>query len=240
MSQFLFKSMNRDVGKAIHHYDMISDGDRILVGISGGKDSLTLLSILNERLSRIPITYKLFPVYIDPGFPDGFSDALSEFLRLNSFDLRVEKTDNGIVAHSDANLENPCFLCSRLRRKRIFEIADELGCSKIAFGHHKDDIIETFFLNLCYAGNISTMRPMQPFFKGQISIIRPLAFVEEDSIKRYASNKQFPEFIHPCPYAAISKRKQIKEWLDLLYKTNKKIRGNIFRSLKNVNPDYLL
>lgn len=232
--------MNRDVGKAIHHYDMISDGDRILVGVSGGKDSLALLSILNERLSRIPITYKLFPVYIDPGFPNGFSDALYEFLHLNSFDLRVEKTDNGIVAHSDANLENPCFFCSRLRRKRIFEIADELGCSKIAFGHHKDDIIETFFLNLCYAGNISTMRPMQPFFKGQISIIRPLAFVEEDSIKRYASNKQFPEFIHPCPYAAISKRKQIKEWLDVLYKTNKKIRGNIFRSLKNVNPDYLL
>jgi tRNA 2-thiocytidine biosynthesis protein TtcA len=232
--------MNRDVGKAIHQYDMISDGDRILVGVSGGKDSLALLSILNERLSRIPITYKLFPVYIDPGFPDGFSDALYGFLQLNSFDLRVEKTDNGIIAHSEENFENPCFLCARLRRKRIFEIADELGCSKIAFGHHKDDIIETFFLNLCYAGNISTMRPMQPFFKGEISIIRPLAFVEEDSIKRFAANKQFPEFIHPCPYANISKRKQIKEWLDLLYKTNKKIRGNIFRSLKNVNPEYLL
>jgi tRNA 2-thiocytidine biosynthesis protein TtcA len=232
--------MNRDVGKAIHHYNMISDGDRILVGVSGGKDSLTLLSVLNERLSRIPISYKLFPVYIDPGFPDGFSDALHEFLQLNSFDLRVEKTDNGIVAHSDANLENPCFLCARLRRKKIFEIADDLGCSKIAFGHHKDDIIETFFLNLCYAGNISTMRPMQPFFKGEISIIRPLAFVEEDSIERFAAKKHFPDFIHPCPYAAISKRKQIKEWLDLLYKTNKKIRGNIFRSLKNVNPEYLL
>jgi tRNA 2-thiocytidine biosynthesis protein TtcA len=240
MPQYLFKSMNRDVGKAIHHYDMISDGDRIIVGVSGGKDSLSLLWILNERLSRIPIKYKLFPVYIDPGFPEGFADELSAFLRLMSFDLRVEKTDYGIAAHSATNLENPCFLCARLRRKRIFEIADELGCSKIAFGHHKDDIIETFFLNMCYAGNISTMRPMQPFFKGQISIIRPLAYVEENSIKRFATNKQFPEFIHPCPYATISKRKEIKEWLNQLYKTNKKIRGNIFRSMRNVNPDYLL
>ena len=232
--------MNRDVGKAIHHYDMISHGDRILVGISGGKDSLTLLSVLNERLSRIPITYKLFPVYIDPGFPDSFADPLYDFLRVKNFELRVENTDYGIQAHSETNLENPCFLCSRLRRKRIFEVADELGCSKIAFGHHKDDIIETFFLNLCYAGNISTMRPVQPFFKGKISIIRPLAYVEEDTIKRFANNKQFPEFINSCPYGEISKRKEIKEWLDLLYKTNKKIRGNIFRSLKNVNPDYLL
>ena len=240
MSQYLFKSMNRDVGKAIHHYEMISDGDRILVGVSGGKDSLTLLSVLNERLSRIPITYKLFPVYIDPGFPDGFSDALCAYLSHIRFDLRVEKTDYGIQAHSETNLENPCFLCARLRRKRIFEIADELDCTKIAFGHHKDDIIETFFLNLCYAGNISTMRPLQSVFKGKLSIIRPLAYVEEDKIKRFAKNKQFPEFINPCPYSDISKRKEIKEWLDLMYKSNKKIRGNIFRSLKNVNPDYLL
>jgi len=232
--------MNRDLGKAIHQYDMISDGDRILVGVSGGKDSLTLLTVLSERLSRIPIKYKLFPVYIDPGFENSFSEALYGFLKQNSFCLRVEKTDNGIVAHSKANLENPCFLCSRLRRKRIFEIADELGCTKIAFGHHKDDIIETFFLNLCYAGNISTMRPVQSFFKGKISIIRPLAFIEENTIRRFSKNREFPEFVNPCPYSAISKRNEIKQWLDQLYKTNKKIRGNIFRSLRNVNPDYLL
>ncbi|MBC2716694.1 MAG: tRNA 2-thiocytidine(32) synthetase TtcA [Desulfobacteraceae bacterium] len=240
MSQYLFKSMNRDVGKAIHHYDMISHGDRILVGVSGGKDSLALLWILNERLSRIPIKYKLFPVYIDPGFPDGFADALCEFSRRMGFDLRVENTDYGVSAHSSTNLENPCFLCARLRRKRIFEIADELDCNKVAFGHHKDDIIETFFLNICYSGNISTMRPMQSLFKGKIFIIRPLAYVEEDRIKRFAGIRQFPEFINPCPYADISKRKEIKELLNQLYKSNRKIKGNIFRSLRNVNPDYLL
>ncbi len=240
MSQFLLKSVNRDVGKAIHHYDMISHGDRILVGVSGGKDSLTLLWILNERLSRIPIEYKLFPVYIDPGFPDGFADELCEYSRRIGFDLWVEKTDYGIVAHNAANLENPCFLCARLRRKRIFEIADELDCKKVAFGHHKDDIIETFFLNMCYAGNISTMRPVQSFFKGKISIIRPLAYVDEDRTRRLAKNWEFPVFHNSCPYADISKRKEIKQLLNQLYKSNRKIRGNIFRSLRNVNPDYLL
>ena len=232
--------MNSDVGKAIHHYDMISHGDRILVGVSGGKDSLTLLWILNERLSRIPIKYKLFPVYIDPGFPDGFTDALYEFSQRMGFELRVEKTDYGILAHSADNRENPCLLCARLRRKRIFEIADELDCNKVAFGHHKDDMIETFFMNIFYSGNISTMRPAQSFFKDKIFIIRPLAFVDEDRIKRFAKNKKFPEFFNPCPHAHISKRKEIKEMLNQLYRSNKKIKGNIFRSMRNVNPDYLL
>ncbi len=240
MSLHLFKSINRDMGKSLHHYDMISHGDRILVGVSGGKDSLTLLWFLNDRLSRIPIKYTLFPVYIDPGFPDGFADQLCDFTRRIGFDLRVEKTEYGIQAHSTANLENPCFLCARLRRKKIFEIADELDCKKVAFGHHKDDIIETFFLNICYSGNISTMRPMQFFFNGKISIIRPLAFVDEDRIKRFAERKNFPDFINSCPYSEVSKRKEIKELLNQLYQSNKKIRGNIFRSLRNVNPDYLL
>ena len=241
MSRYQIKSMNRDVGKAIHQYDMISHGDRILVGISGGKDSLALLWILNERLLRIPVTYKLFPVYIDPGFPDGFADALSRYIEEGmGFTLRGEKTDYGVLAHSVRNRENPCFLCARLRRKKIFEIADELNCNKVAFGHHKDDIIETFFLNICYSGNISTMRPVQPFFKGKITIIRPLAYIDEDRIKRFATNRQFPEFFNPCPRARISKRKEIKEMLARLYQSNKKIKGNIFSAMKNVNPDYLL
>ena len=240
MSHYLFKSINRDVGKAIHQYDMIADGDRIIVGVSGGKDSLTLLWILTERLSRIPIRYRLFPVYIDPGFPDGFSDELDQFMDRSGFDLRIENTDFGLVAHSDHNRENPCFLCARLRRKRIFEIADELGCSKIAFGHHKDDIIETFFLNICYSGNISTMRPLQPFFNGKISVIRPLSFVDENRIQRYARNQKFPAFHNPCPQSQVSKRKEIKDMLNRLYRSNRKIKGNIFRSMHNVNSDYLL
>ncbi len=240
MSRSLNQSVNRDLGKALHHYKMIDHGDRILVGVSGGKDSLALLTLLQARLARIPITYALVPVYIDPGFSGGFSRALQQYLDGMGFSLCIEKTDYGLVAHSDKNRENPCFLCARLRRKRLFEIADEAGCNKIAFGHHKDDIIETFFLNLFYSGNISTMRPIQSFFNGKITVIRPLAYVDEDRIRRLAAAQAFPDFCNPCPRAKISKRKEIKDMLDQLYRSNKKVKGNVFSALKNVNPDYLL
>lgn len=228
------------MGKALHKYDMISDGDRIVVGLSGGKDSLTLMWTLIERLARIPICYTLFAVYIDPGFDNGFSEELHNFCAQQGFDLRVEHTDYGILAHSSENRENPCFLCSRRRRQRLFEIADELNCTKLALGHHKDDIIETLFLNLCYAGEISTMHPCQPFFKGKFTVIRPLAFADENLIRQFAHEREFPEFINPCPTARTSKRQEIKIFLQQLYRGNRKIKGNIFRAMQNVNPDYLL
>ncbi len=219
---------------------MIADGDRILVALSGGKDSLTLLHTLSDRLARIPIHYHLFPVHIDPGFPDGFGEHLETFCRASGHDLRLEKTDNGIVAHSEKNRENPCFLCSWLRRKRLFEIADELGCRKVALGHHKDDIIETLFLNMCYAGEMSTMVPAQSFFKGRFTVIRPLAFVEEDTIRRYAKEENFPAFVNPCPSSGQTKRQEIKNVLSGMYRSNRKIKGNIFRAMSHVKTDYLL
>ncbi len=225
---------------ALHRYDMIADGDRILVGLSGGKDSLTLLRILQDRLARIPIRYRLFAVYIDPGFDGGFGSDLEAYGRQIGMDVRVEYTDFGVLAHSEQNRENPCFLCARLRRKRIFEIADELDCNKVALGHHKDDIIETLFLNMCYAGEISTMVPAQPFFKGRFTIIRPLAFVEEKHIRRFAQDQDFPVFTNPCPSAENSKRHEIKTLLAQLYRSNKKIKGNIFRAIGHVKLDYLL
>lgn len=232
--------LNRSMGKALHRYDMIDDGDRILVALSGGKDSLTLLWMLKERRSRIPIHYELFPVYIDPGFDDTSGNALKTYCRENGMDLRVEKTDNGIVAHSAENRENPCFLCSWLRRKRLFEIADELGCNKVALGHNKDDIIETVFINMCYAGEISTMAPAQSFFKGQFVVIRPLAFVDENLTRRFSEEKGFPKLENPCPSAGGSRRRDIKNLLSALYRSNKKIKGNIFRSLSHVKSEYLL
>ncbi len=235
-----YKVLNRFSGKALHHYNMISDGDRIVVGLSGGKDSLTMLWILNERLSRIPLHYDLFAVYIDPGFKGGFGRKLEKYCEASGYKLRVEYTNYGIVGHSKENRENPCFLCSRLRRKRLFQIADELGCNKLALGHTKDDIIETLFLNICYAGEISTMIPSQSFFKKRFTLIRPLAFVEENLIKRFAQEQQFPKFINPCPSDRGSKRHEIKMILKNLYKSNTKIKGNIFKAMTNVKNEYLL
>jgi tRNA 2-thiocytidine biosynthesis protein TtcA len=219
---------------------MISDGDRILVGLSGGKDSFTLMWLLNERLERIPINYELFAVYIDPGFEEGFSEPLAEYWNRTGFELIIEDTDFGILAHSSQNRENPCFLCSRLRRKRLFEIADELGCNKLALGHNKDDIIETLFMNICYAGEISTMMPSQSFFQERFTLIRPLAFVDEDVIRRFAKEKGCPDFINPCPSAKVSKRQEIKRLLEQLYRSNRKVKGNIFRAMSHVKTDYLL
>ncbi len=240
MQSYNDKAINRDIGRAVNRYDMIADGDRILVGVSGGKDSLTLLWYLSERLARVPVSYELFPVYVDPGFEGGFGEELKAWSESHNFQLRVKYSDCGIAAHSSENLENPCFLCSRLRRKLLFETAQELGCSKIAFGHHKDDIVETFFLNMFYTGVMGTMCPVQQVFRGKFHIIRPLAFTDEERIERFARDRSFPEFTNPCPTAQNSKRREIKDLLSYICQGDKKIKDNIFRSLSHVNQEYLL
>ncbi|MGD9280845.1 MAG: ATP-binding protein [Desulfobacterales bacterium] len=219
---------------------MLHDGDRVIVGVSGGTDSLTMMWMLAERLPRVPINFELFPVYVDPGFEGGFSESLQSYTADIGLALRVELTDYGILGHSTVNRENPCFLCSRLRRKRLFEIANELGCNKLALGHNKDDIIETLFLNICYAGEISTMVPSQTFFQEKFTVIRPLAYADENLIRSFANEQRFPEFVNPCPSAKHSKRQEIKAVLNQLYRSNKKIKGNIFRAMSRVKCDYLL
>jgi tRNA 2-thiocytidine biosynthesis protein TtcA len=219
---------------------MIADGEKLAVGLSGGKDSLSLIWILKNRIKHIPVDYELTAIYIDPGFENGFAGELAEHCEKLGIELIVEHTDHGLVAHSTENRENPCFLCSRLRRKRLFEIAEGIGAKKIALGHHKDDIIETLFLNMFYAGEISTMSPRQALFKGAMTIIRPLAFLDEDIIRKFSKLMEFPVFENPCPSARRSKRHAIKKMLTDLYRTNRKIRGNIFRALHHVKLDYLL
>ncbi len=240
MSRRRDKVVSRAVGRAIHQYGMISDGDRIAVALSGGKDSLTLMWALHERLSRIPINYSLSAIYIDLGFEGDPANLIEDYCKEMGYRFHVEHTDYGRKAHSDENRENPCFLCSRLRRKRLFELTHELGCDKLAFGHHMDDIIETLFLNMCYSGQISTMVPYQPFFNGKLTVIRPLAFLDESTINLFAENRSFPQVENRCPTSKISKRHEIKKMLNSLYQTNKKIRGNIFRAMSRVKPDYLL
>lgn len=228
------------MGKALHDYGMVQDGDRIAVGLSGGKDSWALLWLLAKLRQRAPLTFKLSPIYIDPGFKDGPAEVITAFGRRLGFEVVVEYTDHGLVAHGDANRENPCFLCSRLRRKRLFEIADRMGCRKLALGHNKDDLIETFFLNICFAGETSTMLPSQPFFNGDLTVIRPLAYANESSLQQYADEMGWPIKSNPCPSAGSSKRSEVKQMLHRLYESNPKIKGNIFRALRHVKPDYLL
>lgn len=236
-----YRSLNRALGKALHDYDMIGDGDRIAVGLSGGADSLSLLWLLSERRRRVPVRYELFAVHVDLGFDAGAAGgALEAFCRELGVPLRIEATDFGPLSHGPQNRENPCFLCSRRRRQRLFEAADALGCRKIALGHTKDDLIETLFLNICYAGEIGTMRPRQDFFQGRFTVLRPLAYADNGLIRRFARERGFAVVPNPCPSAGRSHRSGIQRLLTELYRENPKVKGNIFNALHNIRHDYLL
>ncbi len=232
--------MRRLTGKAIHTREMIQDGDHILVAFSGGKDSMALLWLLRERIKRIPIEYKLTVVHVDPGFGGDSTPRIEQFFQEHKFGYKIIKTDIGPYAHGPKNRENPCFLCSRMKRKHLFESAKELGCNKIALGHHKDDILETFFINVFYGASISTMQPVQELFDGALTLIRPLYLADEDLVVRYAKSMGWEKIELDCPSSGKSKRQDVKDMLQSFYRSNKKIKGNIFHALHNVNIDYLL
>ncbi len=228
------------LGKAVREYDMINNGDRVAVAVSGGKDSMALLYMLKERLNWIPIRYDLLAVHLDMGFEGTQPHLIEQGCHQIGVPFYMEKTDYGIKAHGPDNKENPCFLCSWLRRKHLFQLANSLNFSKIAFGHNKDDIIETLFLNMFFSGELSTMLPKQSLFKGSLTIIRPLALLEENRIKQFSVRKGLPEIANPCPSARKSARKDIKDFLSVFYARNRKIKGNIFHALSHVRPEYLL
>ena len=218
---------------------MIENGDRLAVAVSGGKDSLALLYMLKERLHWIPIRYDLLAVHLDMGFEGTQPHLIEQSCQEMGVPFYMEKTDYGIRAHGPGNKENPCFLCSWLRRKHLFELSKTLQFTKIAFGHNKDDIIETLFLNMFFSGELSTMLPKQSLFKGRLTIIRPLALLEENRIKHFTRRRGLPEIPNPCPSARNSSRKEIKEFLSAFYARNPKIRGNIFHALSHVRLEYL-
>jgi tRNA 2-thiocytidine biosynthesis protein TtcA len=234
------KEIRSLVGKAIHRYGLIQEGDRILVGVSGGKDSLSLLHLLHERSRRVPIHYELLPVYIDLGFDSSRTEILKSFFEARGLPYHMEFTDIGVRANSAENRENPCFLCSWERRKNLFRLAHRFKCNKIALGHHQDDIIETLLLNIFYSAEISTMLPLQTLFKGKITLIRPFALVEEKKIERFAREMGFPFGPSGCPSSGKTKRKVVKDLIEMLSKKDRRVKGNIFRALSNIKLDYML
>jgi len=228
-------------GRAVHRYGMIQDGDRVLVAVSGGKDSLVLAHFLAERRRRVPIEYALVAVHLDMGYdrPEQKA-ALKAFLQALEVEAWFEDTDYARVAHTDFNRENPCFLCARLRRRHLFQLAERFGCRKVALGHHRDDLNVTLLMNIFYSGEISTMLPSQDFFGGALTVIRPLALVPENKIARLARDLALPVAENACPSAGRSKREEVKALIQALTRKNRKVSGNIFHSLSNVRPDYLL
>lgn len=229
--------ISKCIGKAIADYDMLSNGDKIAVAVSGGKDSLTLLRVLNDRKCFVPIKYELLAVHIDMGYPCHHPKILAEYFKKIGVNYHIEKID---ILKGKRRKDISCFWCSWNRRKSLFEVADRFGCKKVALGHHYDDIIETILLNLFFQGEISAISPKQELFAGKIILIRPLAYVEEDLIKRFVKVADFPHQKCVCPNSITSKRTKIEKIIRDLENICPEVKKNIFRSVKRIKSDYLL
>jgi tRNA 2-thiocytidine biosynthesis protein TtcA len=229
--------ISKRVGKAITDYQMLSEGDKIAVAVSGGKDSLTLLRVLNDRKAFVPIKYEVLAVHIDFGYPRSFARPLEKYFKKTGVKYHIKKLDTlKKTKPKDIN----CFWCSWNRRKALFETANRFGCTKVALGHHKDDIIETILLNMFFQGEISAMAPKQELFKGKITLIRPLAYVEEYMIKSFIKEQKIPCLDCKCPHSSTSNRARMGEIIAKLKKTCPDVKTNIFRSVKRIKKDYLL
>lgn len=229
--------ISKCIGRAIIDYKMLDDGDKVAVAVSGGKDSLTLLKVLNDRKSFVPIKYELLAVHIDLGYPCHQPQILAEYFKKLGIKYHIEKVD---ILKGKTRKDISCFWCSWNRRKALFEAADRFGCNKVALGHHKDDIVETILLNLFFHGEISTMSPKQELFKGKIIIIRPLTYVEEGMIIRFAKAAGFPHQKCTCPNSLVSKRTKMEGIIKDLKKICPEVKTNIFKSVKRIKQDYLL
>jgi tRNA 2-thiocytidine biosynthesis protein TtcA len=236
----LSKGANRSIGQAMHHYAMLADGDQVLIAVSGGVDSLVLTLILKHWQEKAPISYKILAVYIDNGFDASTGGKVTVQLQKIGVPFLIEKTDFWHRAAAAEEGKSICYHCARLRRNRLFAIAEEKGFSKMAFGHHKDDILETFFINLLYAGNISTMVPKQELFNGRMHIIRPMAYLEKKDILEIAAAAGIIPVKNPCPQDNDSKRQEARRIVAGLSQLNPKVKSNIFAALSNIRQEYLL
>lgn len=234
--------LESSVGKAIGDFNMIEEGDTVMVCLSGGKDSYTLLDILLTLRKRAPIDFKIVAMNLDqkqPGFP---ADVLPNYLKKIGVDFHIETQDTySIVKEKIPEGKTTCSLCSRLRRGIIYKVAGELGANKIALGHHRDDMVETLFLNMFFAGKLKAMPPKLVTDKGDHIVIRPLAYCAEKDIARYARGMEFP--IIPCNLCGSQENLQRQNIKQMLTDWERQYPGRsqtIFSAMQNVKPSHLL
>jgi tRNA 2-thiocytidine biosynthesis protein TtcA len=238
----LEKRLCREVGRAIVDYQMIGEGDKVMVCVSGGKDSYAMLDILLKLQQRAPVRFELVAVNLDqkqPGFP---AHVLPEYLRSVGVPFHIETQDTySIVKRVIPEGKTMCSLCSRLRRGILYRVAEELGCTKIALGHHRDDILQTLFLNMFFASKLKGMPPKLASDDGKNVVIRPLAYVNEKDLIAWAQVRQFP--IIPCTLCGSQDGLQRQVVGDMLREWDKRFPGrleNMFTALQNVVPSHLM
>lgn len=243
----LEKLMLHKTGKAIADFKMIEEGDRILVAISGGKDSWVMLWALNELRKKAPINFSVVAVNIDQGYQGYRQDIIEDFVKAHDYEYAMEEFDiASIVAEKTKPGDIPCSLCARLRRGSLTGLAEKHKCNKIALGHHADDLIETLLLNIFYVGNIAAMAPVLQSEQQNITVIRPLVYAFEEDIKQFTYQKKFPIVCCQCPLACgnnelfDSKRILIKKMLRVLEAKIPNIKQSLLTSLSSVKPTHLL
>ena len=238
----LHKRLCRQVGQAIGDFNMIEAGDKVMVCLSGGKDSYALLDILLTLRERAPIHFDIVAVNLDQKQPNFPAHVLPAYLTDLGVPFHIENQDTySIVKRVVAEGKTTCALCSRLRRGILYRVADELGATKIALGHHRDDILETFFLNMFFGGKLKSMPPKLQSDDGKHIVIRPLAYVKEADTERYAAIKAFP--IIPCDLCGSQENLQRKQIKNMLRDWDKKTPGrtdHIFSALSTVAPSHLM
>jgi tRNA 2-thiocytidine biosynthesis protein TtcA len=246
MKTILSAGENRRIAKAMLDYSMLADGDRVLVAVSGGVDSLLLAWVLHNWRKKAPIDYTLQAVYVDMQPVDGQRESRAGEIteRLASLGLPCVTLEAELPVPeqtvSGADTSGVCFQCARNRRRQLFEYARRERYNTIALGHHRDDIVETFFINLTCSGNISTMRPQQELFSGRLSLIRPLAYLEKEEIRGIGRRLGLKPVASDCPLSEKTRRKDIRGLLEHVYEQIPGSREHIFSALGNVRQDYLL
>ena len=238
----LHKKLRRNVASAIGDYNLIEEGDKIMVCLSGGKDSFTMLDLLIDQQKVSPVNFDIIAVNLDqkqPGFPE---HILPEYLSSLGVDFKIIERDTySIVMDKTPEGKTMCSMCSRLRRGTLYQAATDLGCNKLALGHHREDIIETMFLNIFFAGKMETMPPKLRTNNGKHVVIRPLALCKEEDIEEYAKMKEYP--IIPCNLCGSQENMQrqvIKKMLKDWEETWPNRTNSIFAAMSNIAPSHML
>ncbi|MCB9017084.1 MAG: tRNA 2-thiocytidine biosynthesis protein TtcA [Prevotellaceae bacterium] len=234
----LIYKLNRKIRKAIELYGLIEDGDKILIGLSGGKDSLALVELLGEKMKIFRPRFTLYAAHITMSNIPYRSDL--DYLRQHAerFGITFIHRETAFDPTTDQR-KSPCFLCSWNRRKTLFDIAKELGCNKIALGHHQDDIIQTTLMNLIFQGSFSTMPPMLKMDKFDMKIIRPMALIREEELFRMSQIREYHKQDKNCPFETESNRSDMKELMKKMEEINPDTKNSIWNALTNVQTDYL-